>query len=267
MTLCHLVWRWAQENPTISAVALIVDHGMRVESAAEAQRVADHIRKWGMPATVLADPTVTITHNRQASARDLRYGLMRQWCLANEVPALLLAHHQQDQAETFLLRLARGSGLKGLSAMRPLENLAGLTLIRPLLDWPKARITAYLRAQNLFYISDPLNEDNRFDRIKWRKFLPELKKYGLDVATLANTSHRLAESDALLDRLAIDFTRSHSDLWPLGMIRVNRPAFVAAEPAVTFRALQRWLIEINGKPYPPRAKSLWLLANVSKALP
>src|SRR5690606_16901854 len=92
-------------------------------------------------------------------ARELRYQLLTQFCQQHNIHHLAVAHHLDDQAETFLLRLARGSGVDGLAAMSPISSLHGLTLLRPLLNTPKADLVSYLQARNIPWVEDPTNRN------------------------------------------------------------------------------------------------------------
>jgi tRNA(Ile)-lysidine synthase len=112
---------------------------------------------------------------------------------------LALAHHLEDQAETFLLRLGRGSGLDGLAAMAPVSETSGLRLLRPLLDLPKARLQAALEARGLAWVDDPSNRDGAYARVRLRRLLPELAGEGLTPARLGGASHHLGRARAALE--------------------------------------------------------------------
>lgn len=149
---------------------LTLDHGLRAASAAEARHVAAICADLGVPHATLRWDEPKPAAGLQAAAREARYRLMAGWCAANGVRWLAAAHHADDVAETLLMRLARGSGLSGLAAMRPVRPLmAGVMLLRPLLDMRRAdlaRLAAPLRP-----VDDPSNRDPRFDRTKARDLL------------------------------------------------------------------------------------------------
>ncbi len=165
MALLCLAARWGKRPLT----ALTVDHGLRAESAEEARRVKGWAEAQGVPHVTLAWRGEKPKANLQAAARAARYGLLAQWCRDARVEGLLLAHTLDDQAETVLLRLARGSGVNGLAAMAPATRLRGVTLLRPLLGISRARIVATLEALRQPWIEDPSNEDTRFARVRLRK--------------------------------------------------------------------------------------------------
>ncbi|MFC3712631.1 tRNA lysidine(34) synthetase TilS [Sphingoaurantiacus capsulatus] len=177
--------------------ALTVDHGLRPEGADEAAGVAAICAHLGVPHTTLPWEGPKPTGNLQAAARDARYALMSDWCVANGIVWLVTAHHADDQAETLLLRLARGSGLAGLAGVRVTRRLpTGVTLLRPLLDARRADLAAVVLAAGLTAADDPSNHNARFDRTHARRWLAALPD--LDAAGLAASAAHLAEAEAAL---------------------------------------------------------------------
>ena len=146
MALALLADRWARKRGG-SVVALTVDHRLRHGSGAEAHRVASWMKHRGIRHHVLRRRGDAPVGNVQAKARQARYELLSQWCRRHGVLHLLLAHHRDDQAETVLLRLARGSGVDGLAAMSPVAETPDLRHLRPLLALPRDRLLATLAAQ------------------------------------------------------------------------------------------------------------------------
>jgi tRNA(Ile)-lysidine synthase len=180
-------------------VALTVDHGLRRESAKEARQVGAWLKKQGIVQVILPWKGKKPKRNIQEAARNARYKLMADYCAKHGIAHLLVAHHLEDQAETFLLRLARGSGVDGLSAMAALTPMHGLTLVRPLLAIPKAELLAYLKKRRQPYAHDPSNENEAFDRVKMRKLLPQLQAAGLSAERLAKTAATMARARAHLE--------------------------------------------------------------------
>ena len=170
LALAYLAARWraAQtDGPALSV--LTVDHGLRSTSRGEAEMVARFASELGLPHTILTWETSGARGTSlQARARAARYDLMAAHCHANTVPSLATAHHLDDQAETFLMRLKRGSGLDGLAAIPEQGSWAGIAVLRPLLDVPKARLVATLDAVGIAFVSDPSNVDPRFERARLR---------------------------------------------------------------------------------------------------
>ncbi len=177
--------------------AATVDHGLRAESAAEAQAVARICAERGIPHQTL---TVEVAPgNIQAEARHARYAALAEWIPARDLAALATAHHADDQAETLLLRLNRASGAAGLAGTRARGTVPGGTipLLRPLLTWRKAELVALVAAAGIDAAQDPSNADDRFDRARLRKALAETD--WLDVPAIAASAGHLADADAALD--------------------------------------------------------------------
>lgn len=183
---------------TGDVAAATVDHGLRPEAAAEAAMVAALCDRLAIPHTVLRVTVTDDPEGPQASARRARYDALKTWADREELPFLATAHHADDQAETVLMRLARGAGLTGLSGIRerrPLGDGTRTLLVRPLLDWTKAELEAIVSEAGLTPARDPSNADPRYDRTRARALLtggwPE-------AARVAASAHHLAEAEAAL---------------------------------------------------------------------
>lgn len=203
-------------------MVLTVDHGLRAEASDEARLVCEEAGKLGLPCRILCWDSEKPTSGIQEAAREARRRLMSQAVL-DEACAIddlhrgrdydlggfpmrhvVMAHTQEDQAETFLMRLARGSGLEGLGGMRELDYIRGratdgrpqgfdVTVRRPLLDMPKARLVATLKAYDARWVEDPSNEDDRFERVRVRKALAQLGELGLSAEKVALSARRLRD--------------------------------------------------------------------------
>jgi tRNA(Ile)-lysidine synthase len=183
--------------------AATVDHALRPESRREAEMVAGICQRLGMPPAILTvewgrKPTSAI----QERARDARYGLLGQWMRDRGLDALATAHHADDQAETLLMRLSRGSGVRGLAGMRPWAVVPGtnLPLARPLLGWRRAELLGVCAAAGVEPIADPSNRDEQFERVRIRGALQGAD--WLDPQALARSSANLASADEALDWVA-----------------------------------------------------------------
>ena len=188
---------------------LTVDHGLREGSREEAAMVARMAESLGLP---MRFSPGYVTRRREAEAcrlqaREARYDLMAAYCHAHDIPALVTAHHLDDQAETFLMRLKRGSGLDGLAAIPEASVWSGITVLRPLLDVPKARLAATLIEAGLSWAEDPSNADPRFERARMRAGGDALAKLGLTPEALARSAQRLRRARAALDEAAERFPR------------------------------------------------------------
>ena len=178
-----------------------VDHGLRVGSAAEAADVGRVCAGLGVPHEVLR------WHwdergNLQDAARRGRRALMAEWAQAVGVGAVALAHTQDDVAETFLMRLARGAGVDGLSAMATCWQEAGVVWLRPLLAVSRAELRAHLRNVGVTWVEDPSNDNDRFERVRIRKAMMGLQDLGLTSQRLAEVAGHLAQARHALERAA-----------------------------------------------------------------
>jgi tRNA(Ile)-lysidine synthase len=198
--------------------AATVDHGLRPESRAEAEHVAAICAARGIAHDIL---TLSLPPGTgQAGAREARYAALGKWCRAHGLTRLATAHHADDQAETLLMRLARGAGLAGLAGIRAERALGeGVTLVRPLLGYRKAELEAIVAAAGLTPVRDPSNTDPRYDRTAARALLGSTP--WLDPARLAHSAAHLAEAEAALewtvDRLEAERVGEGASLDPTGL--------------------------------------------------
>jgi tRNA(Ile)-lysidine synthase len=174
-----------------------VDHGLRAAAAAECGAVAEICHARAIPCTVLR--VTPASGNVQAAARSARYAAMAGWAAEHSLTALATAHHADDQAETLLMRLNRGSGLSGLAGVRAAGLVPGATLplLRPLLGFRRRELAEAVAAHGLHPANDPSNADSRFDRVRIRQALAHAE--WLDPAALAASAAHLGEAAAALD--------------------------------------------------------------------
>ena len=179
--------------------AATVDHKLRPESAGEAASVAGICAGLGVPHAILAADAADgpVTGNVQSAARALRYRLLAAWAQSEGIGLIITAHHQDDQAETLVMRLRRGAGLSGLSGVRAATRIAGVAVARPLLGWSRADLAAIVAAAGIAPVDDPSNADMRYDRARLRRRLAEAG--GIDAAAFARSAGALAEADAALE--------------------------------------------------------------------
>lgn len=219
--------------------AATVDHGLRAESAAEAAMVSDLCARLDVPHQTLK--VELAAGNVQAEARAARYAALAEWMEREGLEALLTAHHADDQAETLLLRLSRGSGVAGLAGVRARGAVPGtrLPLLRPLLGWRRAELAEVVAAAGLVAVDDPSNRDDRFDRARIRKAIAGAD--WLDVPALALSAANLADADAALDWAAAREWAECVVKGPMGY--TYRPQ---APRAVALRVLTRIVTELDG---------------------
>jgi tRNA(Ile)-lysidine synthase len=255
MALCLLAAGWARRRRG-RAVALTVDHGLRSGSAGEARQVGAWLGARGIEHHILRWRGEKPTRGVQAPARAARYRLLAAWCRRRRVLHLFLAHQLEDQAETLIGRLGRGSGVDGLAAMAPLSESHGLRLVRPLLGVSKARLGATLERRRQPWIEDPANRDPVHLRVRIRRALEVLEPQGLSPERLAATARRLGRARAALETEATALLAAAATLHPAGFCLLEPEPLAAAPAEVGLRALVRVLMCVGGAAYPPRLEGL-----------
>ena len=220
--------------------AATVDHGLRAGSAAEAAMVASLCRELGVPHAVLS--VAVGEGNLQARAREARYAALAHWMAERGLAALATAHHADDQAETLIMRLGRGSGVAGLAGVRERGRIPGidLPLLRPLLAWRRRELAGVVAAAGWKAAADPSNADDRFDRVRIRRALAEAE--WLDPPALAQSASHLADADAALDWAARREWAEQVEVRGLGA--TYRPR---APRAIALRVLTRIVTELAGE--------------------
>lgn len=257
VALLRLMLRWlqAQGRPE-GLLALTVDHGLRAASAAEAQQVSGWCRDLGIPHQILHWRGGKPLSDIQAAARGMRYGLMTDYCRRRNISCLLLGHQFEDQAENFLLRLGRGSGVDGLSAMAPVRLWNGVRLLRPLLSFTRERLQATLIALEQPWIEDPSNKDPLFARVRARNVLGDLSRAGISPARLVATAQRMRRVRTALDDATAQLMRLAVQWEQAGYATLRLDAMLAAPDEIGLRVLSRVLMAMGGLDYPPRLASV-----------
>lgn len=201
MALCALLDGWVRD---IDVHALIVDHGLRAEAAEEAQGVKQVLEAYqNVTPTILKWTGEKPESGVQEEARRARYALMAEYCCEKGIGHLFLGHHRDDQAETVLFRLAKGSGLDGLAGMQAVQNYDDhLMLLRPLLDFSKDEIVQTCEQMGVTFVADPSNSNEAFARVRLRQSAGVLAEEGLTSKRLSVTAKRLSRARKALDMLA-----------------------------------------------------------------
>lgn len=229
--LLILAARWAKRaKPRPQLLAVTIDHGLRPQAAAEAAAVKRLARRLGLPHRTLRWRGRKPTTGLQEAARLERYHLLREAAVRARYAHILTAHTLDDQAETVLFRLARGSGLTGLSGMAgasvlPTRDGDGIFLVRPFLGVPKSRLIATVRAAGIAYTEDPSNSDPRFTRARLRELMPALALEGLDARGLARLAMRVRRAERAIE-FAVNTARAA--LAPAAWQQFGPVAFEAA---------------------------------------
>lgn len=249
LALCAQAWGVVQN---VRLVAFTVDHALRAESAAEATQVHDWLQARGLEHHILRWEHPPVLQAVQLQARNARYALLTAACHAHNINHLALGHQLEDQAETVLLRFAKGSGIDGLGAMRPVTAGDDITLLRPLLDVPKARLIATCDAAKQAFISDPSNHKPHFARGRLRGAAGVLAAEGLTPERLADLAERAALASTALDFYADQLQAAVVHFYPAGYAELALPTLQEAPEETRLRVLGRVLERVGGKAAPLR---------------
>lgn len=252
LALALLASDWARGQGG-AAVALTVDHRLRPESRAEAEQTGSWLAARGIEHHILPWAEAEIGPGLQAAARTARYRLLTGWCRDHHVLHLLLGHQQDDQAETLMLRLARGSGVDGLAAMAPSAAHTDVQILRPLLDTSREDLRDYLRAQGQDWAEDPSNQAERFDRVRWRKTLAEQH---IPAGRLALTARQLGRARQALEAESAALAVDAVTLSGLGHAELDRAPLAAAAAEVALRLVAALSRTVGGGDFPPRLDGL-----------
>ncbi|MBJ6128190.1 tRNA lysidine(34) synthetase TilS [Microvirga splendida] len=199
VALMHALARWAALGRRPPVHVATVDHGLRPEAATEAAFVAREAALLNLPHRILVWTGSKPASGIQEAAREARYRLLVEQARQAGASHLVTAHTLDDQAETVMMRLARGSGLQGLAGMRRETDRQGIRHVRPLLGLPKSHLLDRCRLQGWRFVTDPSNADERYARVRWRRLMPLLAEEGLTAERLVRLAERAAQADEALD--------------------------------------------------------------------
>ncbi|ALI56655.1 tRNA lysidine(34) synthetase TilS [Celeribacter marinus] len=263
IALLRLLADWAQ-GEGVALEVVTVNHALRPEAASEARFVAQTCDTLDLKHDTLTWTDWDGHGNVQDAARRARYSLMAQWAKDRGIDTIALGHTADDQAETFFMRLARASGIDGLTGMQRRRTSEGITWVRPLLMQERSELRDYLRRLKQVWIDDPTNEDETYDRVKARKAMEQLKPLGLDMHVVGRVMDHLGQV-----RSALDFaTHDHAlDCISVegGDLILNRRGFMDAAPEINRRLVAHALRWIASADYGPRGVKLQeFLAAISR---
>lgn len=255
MALAMIADGWARRRGG-AAVCLTVDHGLRPESGDEARAVAAWLKRRGIAHHILRWRGEKPEAGVEAAARRARYDLLAGWCRRHSALHLMLAHHLDDQAETVVMRLQRGSGPDGLAAMPAVSELAHLRIVRPLLRLSRERLRRALAAAGQDWIEDPSNQDPAFTRVRIRQAMPVLARQGLKPADIAAASFKLGHARMALERATAGLLADAVDIFPTGYALIRADILRSAPPELGSRVVSAVVTCIGGLEYPPRSERL-----------
>lgn len=245
--LVLLAHEWAiAHNGKVTA--LIVDHGLRVESSDEAARTRRRLQARGIDAVILLWKGRKARTGIQAAARAARYELLENWCRTHGVLHLLIGHHLDDQAETVMMRLSRGSGPDGLAAMPALRELNACRVLRPLLSFSRSKLHKTLSTFDVQWIEDPSNDDPKYGRTHARLALqtdPNQRR------GLADSAQRFARQRTMIEDTVARWVARSVSIDQAGFAYFLRKDLSDVAPEIALRAIARLGQSIGGTHYGP----------------
>jgi tRNA(Ile)-lysidine synthase len=241
----------------IKLFAATVDHKMRKSSSDEARELSKILAKKKIPHEILTVEQKKIPQkNIEADLRDLRYELLIEFCKKNKIEFLFLGHHIGDVAENFLIRLFRGSGLDGLSAIGVRRQASGVSLVRPLLDVAKDDLKNFLRQKKIKWFEDETNLDEKFLRNKIRKFFESFEEQNLIQKRIKNAADEIAKMRDFFDEIVALEAAEIVELQANGSFLINHKKFQNLDEKTAQRILVSILMKVGGKIYKPRLEKL-----------
>jgi len=236
--------------------AFIVDHGLRTESGEEAAEVQKNLTALGIKADILRWKHEKIDSRLHVLAREARYALLLDACQKEKINSLMLAHHSDDQAETILMRLAKGSGPAGLAGMKD-ETLRGsIRILRPFLEASKAQLVATCKAHSVPFVLDPSNESDHYARGRLRRVEESLAQEGFTKERLLDLGHRAREAAEAITYYAKAFLQESAKPTYDGAIELDREALQKCPQATALKVFSLILQTLHKKDFPPKRAAL-----------
>lgn len=235
----------------IRLFAISVDHGLRDGTDAELRLVSDQCAELDVPHSVAHWTGWDGAGNLQSNARDARYDLIAKWAQTQDIDVVALGHTTNDQAETLLMRMARGAGVDGLAAMAVESQRHGVRWIRPLLGAVREDLRDFLRQENVTWAEDPSNENRDFERIRMRDALKALAPLGLNAQTLAVVASNMSDARTALEWQTSLAAKDACEV-TLGTVRIDLDRYNALPSEIARRLLVRAIRWVNGANYSPR---------------
>ena len=255
LALCLLAHTWGEQTG-VKITALTVDHGLRKESAREADQVKSWLTKRGIPhVTLMLDQTFP-RYGIQAFARKWRFQLLGDWCRNNLAEVVMLAHTIEDQMETICMRILANSGPEGLSGMRSHTVVGGLRILRPLLNISKRRLIATCEAFNQNWVVDPSNQDTKYCRVKIRQRMPDIEKTGFERNKAVRLASAMEKLRNAFDQFSFSFIKNNGGILKTGIAWIKVSSFEQMPNKLQQIILLRLLISIGGASWPSNKKKI-----------
>ena len=262
LALMHLSNRYALNN-NINLTVLSIDHGLRAESSKEIAWLEKIAKKNKIYFYSTRLKKKINSSNTLSKARTLRYEALSKYCNKKKIKFLLTAHHLDDEIENFLMRLIRGSGIKGLSSLKVKSRYKNtkLILVRPLLEYSKKSLIAYLSEQKQTYINDRTNYNNKYDRSRIRKLSQQLIQEGLSKVRFKNVLQNLKNANNAINTAVSNYLEEQVKLNEKKIISFRSKEFINLPEEIQHRVLVK-LCRFAGKSNKvPRSRSIQELIN------
>ncbi len=255
MSLAILLFDFCQQH-FINLVAVVVNHNYRERSNQEAKKVIQKLNQLNIKNVLLhINPNLVPTSNIEQQLRQHRYDLLLDYCRQNNINFLATGHQLDDVAENFLIRLFRGSGLDGLSAMQNIANYQNLILLRPLLDFTKQQLVEFLQEKNIEWFEDESNLDTKFLRNKIRSFLHSFTDYTPIILRINKTSQEINSINQKLNRKLLQYSQEIL-FWQEDYCLLKKSSLLDEKKDLLLKILALMLMEVGNKIYKPRKEKL-----------
>ncbi len=236
---------------------LIINHNLRKDSYKEALKVKTILRKKNISSKIISWKGKIPLSNIQKKARNIRYSLISDYCAKKKIKYLLVAHHTDDQIENFFIRLFRGSGLTGLSSMSEDYSYNNkLKIIRPFLNIKKVDLKFITLKYFKTYIQDPSNKDEKFLRVKIRKFKKKMETEGLNTSNIMKTINNLLSANKAMNYYKNKAFNKHVSFLSKNKCVINEQIFIDEAQEIIFKSFSDILSLVSGQYYPPRSKKI-----------
>ncbi len=251
LALLHILNEWGHADLNV----VTVNHGLRPDAASEALHVAQLCGRLDVPHRIIEWTGWDGKGNLQDQARRSRYSIVAEWARGLNLDGVALGHTMDDEAETMLMRLARGAGVDGLSGMAGRFRRDGMDFLRPVLSHRRDELRAFLKARRLRWVDDPSNEDEAFERVRVRKALSVLAPLGVTTEQLCTVAAHLREARDALSWVAANWV-SKSAKVVAGDLVFDRPALSGLPPELCRRLVTQGVRWIASSDYPPRRQAV-----------
>ena len=257
LTLLYLAKNFAKKN-NLKFIAVSIDHRLREDSSIEIKWIKKLMKKEKVSFVSKKVIKKISSSNTLSKARKHRYELLINVCKKNKFKYLLTAHHLDDEIETFLMRLIRGSGIKGLSSLKPVSKYKGgeISIVRPLLKYSKKCLIKYLAKIKQPYIYDNTNQDMKYDRSRIRAIVENLINEGLDKKRIQEVIQNLKKADEAITVSVNNYLKKCISLGRNSTLKFNNIKFKKAPVEIQYRIINKICRLVGNEDKVPRSKSI-----------